>query len=107
MSQSLAERRESIWEITLAFLAIVLFQLPLVLWGLYFVMKLGLKPILTVSNQVKKQDIHTLHVIDLRNMPSEIVPVVSSFNLLVYKLDDSIKRQNQFCRMLRTSCVRH
>lgn len=92
-----SEAREEISEyIGGGLLVPLLLLLPLLLWLLWHVIGVALRPLENVTQQVRQQDIRQLKTVDARGVPLEIAPLVSALNQMIENLDAAYARERRF-----------
>jgi len=70
--------------------------LPLVLWLLWYIVGVALKPLQAVTDQVRQQDLRRLRAIDVDDVPREISPLVDALNQMISDLDAVYLRERRF-----------
>jgi len=70
--------------------------LPLVLWLLWQIVGVALKPLQAVTDQVLQQDLKHLRSIDVAGVPKEISPLVDALNQMIGDLDAAYLRERRF-----------
>jgi len=70
--------------------------LPLVLWLLWQIVGVALKPLQSVTDQVLQQDLKHLKSIDVAGVPKEISPLVDALNQMIGDLDAAYLRERRF-----------
>jgi len=70
--------------------------LPLVLWMLWHIVGAALRPLQTVTDQVREQDLKRLTPIDVSGVPHEISPLVDAMNQMIVDLDATFLRERRF-----------
>ena len=70
--------------------------LPLVLWMLWHIVGAALRPLQTVTDQVREQDLKRLTPIDVSGVPREISPLVEALNQMIVDLDAAYLRERRF-----------
>jgi len=70
--------------------------LPLVLWVLWHIVGVALRPLQAVTDQVRQQDLRQLKVIDVEGVPGEISPLVTALNQMIVDLDAVYLRERRF-----------
>jgi two-component system sensor histidine kinase QseC len=70
--------------------------LPLVLWLLWQIVGVALKPLQAVTDQVLQQDLKRLKQIDVAGVPKEISPLVDALNRMIADLDAAYLRERRF-----------
>jgi len=70
--------------------------LPLVLWMLWHIVGVALRPLQTVTDQVREQDLRRLKPIDVSGVPPEITPMVDALNQMIENLDAAYLRERRF-----------
>jgi len=70
--------------------------LPLVLWMLWHIVGVALRPLQTVTDQVREQDLRRLTPIDVSGVPREISPLVDALNQMIVDLDVAYLRERRF-----------
>jgi two-component system OmpR family sensor kinase len=96
VAQSLDERNETILEVVLQFIIPIFVQLPIMLSLVYIMIGRGLKPLKTLSKNVKERSASNLNPIDEGDAPQEVLPLVMSINQLLRRLENSLRLQKQF-----------
>lgn len=74
----------------------LLLLLPLVLWLLWQVVGVALRPLEEVVQQVRRQDIRRLKPVDAAGVPREIDPLVTALNQMIENLDAAYARERRF-----------
>jgi two-component system sensor histidine kinase QseC len=74
----------------------LIFLLPFVLWLLWHIVGVALKPLQAVTDQVKQQDLRQLKTINVEGVPTEISPLVESLNQMIVDLDAAYARERRF-----------
>ena len=74
----------------------LIFLLPLVLWLLWHIVGVALKPLQTVTDQVKRQDLRQLKTVNVKGVPTEISPLVEALNQMIVDLDAAYVRERRF-----------
>ena len=70
--------------------------LPLAVVLVWFALSRGIKPLARLQQRIRRRESTDLSPIDERDVPDEVVPLVSSINDLLTRLDQSIRTQKQF-----------
>jgi len=70
--------------------------LPPVLWLLWYIVGVALKPLQAVTDQVLLQDLRRLKAIDVDDVPREISPLVDALNQMIGDLDAAYLRERRF-----------
>ena len=70
--------------------------LPLFLWLLALIVRVALKPLQDVADQVRQQDLKDLKTIDVKGVPGEISPLVVALNQMITDLDAAYVRERRF-----------
>lgn len=70
--------------------------LPLFLWLLALIVRVALKPLQDVADQVRQQDLKDLKTIDVKGVPGEISPLVAALNQMIKDLDAAYARERRF-----------
>ena len=70
--------------------------LPLVLWLLWHIVGVALKPLQAVTGQVLQQDFKRLKAIDVDGVPREISPLVDALNQMITDLNAAYLRERRF-----------
>jgi two-component system, OmpR family, sensor histidine kinase QseC len=92
-----SDAREEITEyIGSGLLLPLLLLLPLVLWMLWHIVGVALRPLQTVADQVRQQDLRQLKTIDVDGVPREISPLVAALNQMIIDLDAAYLRERRF-----------
>ncbi|HEY0825576.1 MAG TPA: ATP-binding protein, partial [Ramlibacter sp.] len=79
-----------------AAIAPILLLLPLSMFALWFVARAMSRALQDIGRQAAQQDEHTISELSVRNIPSEIAPLVGSFNSLLRRLRDAFATQRRF-----------
>lgn len=66
------------------------------LFGLQIMIKRLLQPINQLANEVNQRDSHDLTQLSVDQVPEEITPFINSINHLMWRVEQSIKRQQRF-----------
>ncbi|MCP4471355.1 MAG: GHKL domain-containing protein [Gammaproteobacteria bacterium] len=74
----------------------LIFLLPLVLWLLWQIVGVALKPLQVVTDQLLQQDLKHLKSIDVAGVPKEISPLVDALNQMIGDLDAAYLRERHF-----------
>ncbi|MCP4768397.1 MAG: GHKL domain-containing protein [Gammaproteobacteria bacterium] len=74
----------------------LVFLLPLVLWLLWHIVGVALKPLQAVTDQVLQQDLRHLTSIDVAGVPKEISPLVDALNQMIKDLEAAYLRERRF-----------
>jgi two-component system sensor histidine kinase QseC len=78
------------------FLYPLIVMLPAVVWMLWQLVGVALKPLQTVTDQVRAQDLRELKPIDVDGVPKEIDPLVNAMNSMIARLDSAYARERRF-----------
>jgi two-component system sensor histidine kinase QseC len=70
--------------------------LPVVLWLLWQLVGVALKPLQDVTDQVLQQDLKHLKAISAKAVPREITPLVTALNQMITDLDAAYARERRF-----------
>jgi two-component system sensor histidine kinase QseC len=70
--------------------------LPLVLWALWHIVGVALRPLEEAAEQVRRQNIRQLKAIDVDGVPLEIDPLVKALNRMIEDLDRAYARERRF-----------
>ncbi len=79
-----------------AAIAPILLLLPLSMFALWFVARAMSRALADIGRQAAQQDEHTISELPVKNIPSEIAPLVGSFNSLLRRLRDAFATQRRF-----------
>lgn len=74
----------------------ILLLLPLSMLVLWLVARAMSTALQDIARQAAQQDEHTIHELRVDNVPSEIAPLVTSFNSLLRRLRDAFATQRRF-----------
>jgi two-component system, OmpR family, sensor kinase len=74
----------------------ILLLLPLSMFALWVVARAMSRALQDIARQAAGQDEHTISELSVKNIPSEIAPMVSSFNSLLRRLRDAFATQRRF-----------
>jgi two-component system sensor histidine kinase QseC len=92
-----SDAREEITEyIGSGLLLPLLLLLPLVLWMLWNIVGVALRPLQAVADQVRQQDLRQLKTIEVDGVPREISPLVTALNQMIVDLDAAYLRERRF-----------
>ena len=89
-------RKEVTEYIGSALLTPLIFVLPVVLFFLWRMVGLAMKPLQSAVNQVRQQDIRKLTKVTTDHIPEEIEPLLLAINQMVEKLDNAYQRERRF-----------
>jgi len=70
--------------------------LPPLLWLLWHIVGVALKPLQAVTDQVRQLDLLRLQAIDVDGVPREISPLVDALNQMISDLDAAYLRERRF-----------
>jgi len=70
--------------------------LPVILFLLWKIVGLALKPLHSVVDQVRRQDITRLTQVEADGIPEEIEPLIAALNQMIVKLDAGYGRERRF-----------
>jgi two-component system sensor histidine kinase QseC len=70
--------------------------LPPVLWMLWHIVGVALRPMQAVTDQLREQDLQRLKPIDVSGVPQEISPLVDALNQMIVDLDAAYLRERRF-----------
>lgn len=87
------------WVLRDIFWAMMISQVLLVTvfaWVLASGVRSGLRSINRLSTEISQRSIEDLQPLDVAGLPTEVVPVVTHFNDLLVRLDDSMQAQKRF-----------
>ncbi|MEO6984530.1 MAG: ATP-binding protein [Paralcaligenes sp.] len=87
------------WLLEDIFWSMIFSQLLLVLlfaWVLVSGVRSGLEPINRLSEEIGQRSIEDLQPLAVTGLPTEVVPMVTHFNDLLVRLDDSMQAQKRF-----------
>jgi two-component system, OmpR family, sensor histidine kinase TctE len=70
--------------------------LPIVVVLVWFGLTRGLAPLTALQNRIKNRKIDDTSPIEEKAAPQEIIPLISSFNDVLYQLEDSVHSQKRF-----------
>ena len=79
-----------------AAIAPILLLLPLSMLALWGVARAMSRALQEIGRQAAQQDEHTISELSVKNIPSEIAPLVGSFNSLLRRLRDAFATQRRF-----------
>jgi len=89
-------RDELAWEYTIESWGILLWAIPLFALVIFFTVDRGLRPLESLSEEVRRRDIDKLEPVDNRDVPRELLPLVDALNEMLSRLDEAIQREKQF-----------
>ncbi|MDH3537910.1 MAG: ATP-binding protein [Gammaproteobacteria bacterium] len=69
---------------------------PIILWILWQIIGVALRPLQDVTDQLRQQDLKDLNTIDVAGVPREISPLVSALNQMIEDLDAAYARERRF-----------
>ncbi len=70
--------------------------LPIVVVLVWFGLTRGLAPLNALQNRIRNRRVDDTSPIEERAAPQEIMPLISSFNDVLYQLEDSVQSQKRF-----------
>ena len=70
--------------------------LPIVVVLVWFGLSRGLAPLNALQNRIRNRLVDDTSPIEERAAPQEIMPLISSFNDVLYQLEDSVQSQKRF-----------
>ncbi len=70
--------------------------LPIVVVLVWFGLSRGLAPLNALQNRIRNRRVDDVSPIEERAAPQEIMPLISSFNDVLYQLEDSVQSQKRF-----------
>lgn len=70
--------------------------LPIVVVLVWFGLTRGLAPLNALQNRIRNRRVDDISPIEERAAPQEIMPLISSFNDVLYQLEDSVQSQKRF-----------
>jgi two-component system sensor histidine kinase TctE len=70
--------------------------LPIVVVLVWFGLTRGLAPLNALQNRIRNRTVDDTSPIEERAAPQEIMPLISSFNDVLYQLEDSVQSQKRF-----------
>jgi two-component system sensor histidine kinase QseC len=74
----------------------LLVLLPIILWLLWQIVGVALKPLQNVTDQVLQQNLKQLKTVDAVGVPKEISPLVTALNQMITDLDSAYARERRF-----------
>lgn len=74
----------------------LLVLLPIILWLLWQIVGVALKPLQNVTDQVLQQNLKQLKTVDATGVPREISPLVTALNQMITDLDAAYARERRF-----------
>lgn len=96
IAEPLAHREDAARE-SLMTLALPLFiLLPVTLGGIWFLVRLTLRPLHGFRNQLAARDGHDLTAVDTDGLPDEITPVAEAVNSLLQRLHRTLEAERNF-----------
>lgn len=95
VAQPMAERIQSAESILLVITTPLLFALPLIGFLIFYIIRKSLKPLITLSDEIKNKNTDDLSEILIVKPPIELEPVINRINQLFVKLSDSFDREKQ------------
>ena len=96
VSQQLSVRRHLALELAGNMFIPYLLFMPLVLWGLGWIISHNLKPLDEFKEEIAKREPHELEPVQIFKYPQEIVPVLNEINSLFSRIQYSQQEQRQF-----------
>ena len=70
--------------------------LPIVVVLVWFGLTRGLAPLNALQNHIRNRQVNDTSPIEEKAAPQEIIPLISSFNDVLYQLEDSVQSQKRF-----------
>ncbi len=74
----------------------LLLMLPAIIWLLWHIVGVALRPLQSVADQVRQQNLKDLKPIDVVGVPREIGPLVTALNQMIADLDAAYARERRF-----------
>lgn len=96
ISQLMSVRRQLATELALNMLLPYMILMPLALFGLAWLIRKSMQPLIDLKNMISLRSHQDLQPIHLPITPSEISPLVSELNWLFQRIADSQQQQQQF-----------
>jgi len=95
VAQPMAERIQSAESILFVITTPLLFALPFIALLIFYIIRKSLKPLITLSHEIKNKNTDDLSEITLTKSTIELAPVVNRLNQLFIRLSDSFDREKQ------------
>jgi two-component system OmpR family sensor kinase len=96
ISQLMTVRQHLAGELALSMLIPYVLLMPLVLWGLSWLLRRHLSPLIHVQQSIASRDHDDLSAIDTTALPMEILPPIAELNRLFERIDHAQRQQQQF-----------
>jgi two-component system sensor histidine kinase QseC len=96
VAQPLKSRSELAQSMILAAMMPLIFSIPVLAIIIYFVVSQGLKPLRTLSTELNSRSPRNFQAFNLADKPAELVPVLSTLNSLLSRLQSAFEREQQF-----------
>ena len=94
-AQPMEVRHELAADVALKILIPSLMAVPLLALLLAYALRRGLRPLTETSNDIRRRSAASLEPIDVRSLPLELQPLVTSINVLLEKLAKAMAAQRQ------------
>jgi|GEM_PF-186446 len=94
-AQPIEERIASTESIVLVTIVPIVLAIPIVALLIFYVVKSQLRPLLSLSRQLKEKSVHDLSPLELSQLPEELLPVVERIDELFSRLDKAFEREKQ------------
>lgn len=96
VAQPLKSRSELAQSMILAAMMPLIFSIPVLAIIIYFVVSRGLKPLRALSTELNNRSPRNFQAFNLADKPAELVPVLSTLNSLLTRLQSAFEREQQF-----------
>lgn len=95
VAQPIETRLASAEQILLVTILPIIIAIPLIAFIIFYIIQKSLKPLITLSNQLKKKSTDDLSLISIKQETHELTPVIDRLNSLFERLRDSFDREKQ------------
>jgi signal transduction histidine kinase len=89
-------RQDLIDRVILSIFIPLIILIPLILFTVIYGLKVGLKPLSSLSNAVSRRNVEDLHPINKEDIPEEVEPLVDNLNNLMEKIEDALEKEKRF-----------
>jgi two-component system OmpR family sensor kinase len=93
VAQTLAERRELAFELSLRLLAPLLLALPLLGLAIWYLVRRALRPVQQLGDALSARTDDALDPVPSQRLPDELLPLVGGFNRLLQRLTQAFSTQ--------------
>lgn len=96
VAEPLSHRRETLLKTALSLFLPLLVLLPLGLLAVLWLVRRGLRPLLTLGKTIGNRDDRNLQPLESRDLPAEILPMVESINYLLGRIGVALEAEKAF-----------